>query len=89
MGSSQALFWAIAVPATTLIGSLSLLIAYRGTHTWAKVRAMGDAIWKPDKIPTARSTLNQKPKDVERQTRTGQYMHSLQDQVVCAGERRC
>lgn len=77
MGSSQALFWVIAIPATALIGSLSLLIAYHETYMWAKVRAMGNVIWEPDKIPTARSTLNQKPKkttkkNVERQTRTRQ-----------------
>ncbi|KAH7084892.1 hypothetical protein BKA63DRAFT_4741 [Paraphoma chrysanthemicola] len=30
MGSSQSLFWAIALPATAMIGGLSLLVAFRG-----------------------------------------------------------
>jgi len=66
MSSSQALFWVIAIPATTLIGGLSLMIAYHGTYMWAKVRAMGDAAWGPEKISRGRRAWKRKPKDVEK-----------------------
>ncbi|KAI4686964.1 uncharacterized protein J4E84_005335 [Alternaria hordeiaustralica] len=66
MSSSQALFWVIAIPATTLIGGLSLMIAYHGTYMWAKVRAMGDAMWGSEKISRGRRAWKRKPKDVEK-----------------------
>lgn len=66
MSSSQALFWVIAIPATTLIGGLSLMIAYHGTYMWAKVRAMGDAMWGSEKLSRGRRAWKRKPKDVEK-----------------------
>ncbi|KAI4937702.1 hypothetical protein J4E85_000137 [Alternaria conjuncta] len=66
MSSSQALFWAIAIPATAVIGGLSLTIAYHGTYMWAKVRAMGDAAWGSEKISRGRRAWKRKPKDVEK-----------------------
>ena len=42
MGSSQGLFWAIAIPVTAIIGGVSLIIAYHGTHIWDRARAMGN-----------------------------------------------
>jgi hypothetical protein len=38
MGSSQRLFWAIAIPVTALIGCISLMVAYYGTRIWDELR---------------------------------------------------
>jgi hypothetical protein len=65
MGSSQTLFWSIAIPVTTLIGGVSLLIAYHGSRIWEHVRAMADAARKPEF--GALSKRNRKrPRDMEK-----------------------
>ena len=43
-----------------------MMIAYHGTYMWAKVRAMGDAAWGPEKISRGRRAWKRKPKDVEK-----------------------
>jgi hypothetical protein len=66
MGSSQKLFWSIAIPVTTLIGGLSLLIAYYGSSIWEYIRAMADAARKPDLGALSKRNRRRRPRDMEK-----------------------
>jgi hypothetical protein len=44
MGSSQRLFWAIAILVIALIGGVSLVVAYYGTHMWDELRRTGNRL---------------------------------------------
>jgi hypothetical protein len=69
MGSSQRLFWAIAIPVTALIGGVSLIVAYYGTRIWDELRRAGTMLAntkvKVTYMPPSRSR-KQRLKDEEK-----------------------
>jgi hypothetical protein len=90
MGSSQRLFWAIAIPVTALIGGVSLLVAYYGTRIWDKFRKTGKLLFDAEEkmtLPRPLRSRKQKPKDEEKMV-DGETVERMLPRQGIAGTRR-